>query len=72
MTSIFLSIALLITALLGSDLLPEWLFLPFMLAQGFFIGLGYIYEYCVISKVKSLEERIKQLKTKNERDSYAK
>ena len=68
MTSVFLSIALLITAFVGGvSSLPDWLVWLLMLAQGFCIGLGYIYEYCVISKVKSLEERIKQLKTKNER-----
>ena len=59
MTSIFLSIALLITALLGSDVLPEWLFLPLMIAQGFCIGLGYMCEYCVKVKVEQLEEKLK-------------
>ena len=65
MTSIFLSIALLITAFVGgASSLPEWLEWLLMLAQGVFIGLGYIYEYCVISKVNSLEECINQLKNK--------
>ena len=60
MTSVFLSIALIITAFVGgSAFLPDWLVWLLMLAQGFCIGLGYIYEYCVISKVKSLEECIK-------------
>ena len=65
MTSVFLSIALLITAFMsGTSSLPDWLEWLLMLAQGFCIGLGYIYEYCVISKVKSLEECINQLKNK--------
>ena len=65
MTSIFLTIALLITAFVGgSAFLPDWLVWLLMLAQGFCIGLGYICEYCVISKVKSLEECINQLKNK--------
>ena len=65
MTSIFLTIALLITAFVGgASSLPDWLEWLLMLAQGFCIGLGYIDEYCVISKVKRLEERIEQLKNK--------
>ena len=63
MTAIFLTIALLINAFVGgSAFLPDWLEWLLMIAQGFCIGLGYIYEYCVISKVKSLEECINQLK----------
>ena len=60
MTSVFLTIALIITAFMGgTSSLPDWLEWLLMLAQGFCIGLGYIYEYCVISKVKSLEEELK-------------
>lgn len=65
MTSVFLTIAFIITAFTGgASSLPDWLEWLLMLAQGFCIGLGYIYEYCVISKVKSLEECINQLKNK--------
>lgn len=60
MTSIFLTIALLITAFVGgSAFLPDWLVWLLLLAQGSCIGLGYMYEYCVISKVKGLEEELK-------------
>lgn len=65
MTSIFLTIALILTAFMGgASSLPDWLEWLLVLAQGGCIGLGYTYEYCVISKAKSLEECINQLKNK--------
>lgn len=63
MTSLFLSIALLITAFVSScSAIPEWLAIALMMVQGLCIAVGYSFEYSLHSRVVYLEETIKVLR----------